>query len=313
MFSIIIPCYNVGDYLSQTLESVKSQTYQDYEVILVNDGSVDNTKEIALSYCDEDSRFKYIEQENAGVSAARNAGKKISSHQHLYFLDADDRIAPDLLQKAYTVFSNNPKVDMYCFGYDIVEQGKRSKQTKGAWQKDKVVSSSLFLASFLNKKHTQHLCSFIIDSKIGKQFSFPEGMAYGEDQAYLLRVTLACECIHYTPNVFFHYCVRRGSAMNSTLTAKHMDVLASLIELREDFQGTDTYRLYNNYLVYVFISLWINGIKRRGDDVYFNNLNSYSGVLDNVSMGMDRYSIFSYTFKIFYRCAKFVKYSLSNH
>jgi glycosyltransferase involved in cell wall biosynthesis len=90
--SVIIPCFNHGRYLSESVNSVLDQTIQDFEIIIINDGSEDNTEEIALNYCSKDARIKYHKKENGGLASARNAGLKLSSGDYIQFLDADDVI-----------------------------------------------------------------------------------------------------------------------------------------------------------------------------------------------------------------------------
>ena len=96
--SIIMPCYNQGLYLTEALDSVLAQTYPNWECIIVDDGSKDNTAEVAKKYCNKDSRIKYLYQENAGVSAARNNGIAYSRGEYILPLDGDDKIAPDFLE-----------------------------------------------------------------------------------------------------------------------------------------------------------------------------------------------------------------------
>lgn len=100
MVSVIVPCYNQAQYLPETLDSVLAQTYPDWECIIVNDGSPDNTEKVAKDYCDKDARFKYITQENQGPSVARNNGIRQSSGKYILPLDGDDIIAPKYLEKA---------------------------------------------------------------------------------------------------------------------------------------------------------------------------------------------------------------------
>ena len=87
LISVIVPCYNQAQYLDECLQSVLNQTYQNWECIIVNDGSPDNTHEIAESYCRKDARFKYFYKENGGLSSARNAGISISNGEFIQFLD----------------------------------------------------------------------------------------------------------------------------------------------------------------------------------------------------------------------------------
>ena len=98
MISVIVPVYNVEKYLEECLDSIQKQTYSDIEVILVNDGSLDNSKEICEKYCKQDSRFKLINQVNQGQSVARNHGVSASTGEFIAFVDSDDIIRQDYLE-----------------------------------------------------------------------------------------------------------------------------------------------------------------------------------------------------------------------
>lgn len=108
--SIIVPCYNQAQYLPETLQSVLDQSFADWECIIVNDGSPDNTNLIAEEWCLRDSRFKYIEKENDGLSAARNTGISAANGEWILPLDSDDKIAPEYLQYAISTISQNPSI-----------------------------------------------------------------------------------------------------------------------------------------------------------------------------------------------------------
>ncbi len=90
--SIIVPCYNQAHFLSEALQSVLNQTYINWECIIINDGSPDNTNDIAQEWCKKDNRFRYIKQDNGGLSSARNAGIKVAKGEYILPLDADDII-----------------------------------------------------------------------------------------------------------------------------------------------------------------------------------------------------------------------------
>ena len=98
MISVIVPVYNVEKYLEECLDSIQNQTYSDIEVILVNDGSLDNSKDICEKYCKEDNRFKLINQANQGQSVARNHGVAASTGEFIAFVDSDDIIRQDYLE-----------------------------------------------------------------------------------------------------------------------------------------------------------------------------------------------------------------------
>ena len=99
MISVIVPVYNVEEYLEQCLDSIQCQTYTYIEVILVNDGSTDRSKEICERYCKKDSRFKLVNQENKGLSGARNRGMSESKGEFISFVDSDDVIKEDMLEQ----------------------------------------------------------------------------------------------------------------------------------------------------------------------------------------------------------------------
>lgn len=115
LVSIIVPCYNQAHYLEEALQSVKMQTYTDWECIIVNDGSLDQTDEIARRWSMEDSRFKYLFQNNKGLSGARNTGIAQAEGIYILPLDADDKIAPGYLKDAVNVLNSSPDVKIvYC-------------------------------------------------------------------------------------------------------------------------------------------------------------------------------------------------------
>ncbi len=98
LISVVIPAYNAGQFLDETLESVLSQTYENWECIIVNDGSTDNTESVAKKWCEKDSRFRLTNKENGGLSSARNWGIKESKAEYIAFLDADDILTSDSLE-----------------------------------------------------------------------------------------------------------------------------------------------------------------------------------------------------------------------
>ena len=98
LISVIIPVYNAERFVAQTLDSVLEQTYENWEAILVNDGSTDNSLDILQKYAQKDARFKIIDKKNGGVSAARNDGLKKAAGEYITFLDADDLWYPQFLE-----------------------------------------------------------------------------------------------------------------------------------------------------------------------------------------------------------------------
>ena len=127
LISIIVPCYNIEKYISKTLESVRNQTFQNFEIILIDDGSKDNTGKILDDYNKKDKRIKVIHKINEGVSQARNIGIENAVGEYIYFLDGDDLIEKNLLERANEVFKNN-KVEIFSFGFNMVYENEEIKR-----------------------------------------------------------------------------------------------------------------------------------------------------------------------------------------
>ena len=113
LISVVVPCYNQAQYLDECLQSVLDQTYQDWECIIVNDGSPDNTEEVAKKWVAKDARFKYLLKENGGISSARNAGIEMAEGEWILPLDADDKIGNQYLELAEKEFGKGCTI-IYC-------------------------------------------------------------------------------------------------------------------------------------------------------------------------------------------------------
>lgn len=119
--SVIIPCYNHVQFIVEAMESVLKQTFKDFECIIINDGSVDNTDNVVLNWIKDDKRFKYFYQDNSGLSNARNKGISLSSGTYILPLDADDKISDNYLEKCFEVLELHYDVkiaygEAYLFG-----------------------------------------------------------------------------------------------------------------------------------------------------------------------------------------------------
>ena len=118
MFSVVIPLYNKADYINKSIESVLNQSFVDFELIVVDDGSTDTSAEIAQSFLTDD--HKLIRQQNTGVSAARNTGVANARHELIAFLDADDWWEPDFLQEMKFLIESHPEAGLYSSNFYTV-------------------------------------------------------------------------------------------------------------------------------------------------------------------------------------------------
>lgn len=149
LVSIIVPCFNSAKFLDECLNSVYNQTYSNWEVIIVNDGSTDNTDSILEKWINIDQRFKYIKKENSGVAKTRILGIQNSKGKYLLPLDADDYISPTFLEKTVTVLDNDLNIevvfsDVQLFGVKTEIFKLEKYSLKYLLQKNCIVSTALF-------------------------------------------------------------------------------------------------------------------------------------------------------------------------
>ena len=114
LVSIITPCYNGSDYIAETIESVMAQSYSNWEMIVVDDGSKDSTASIVQNYVEKDARIKLIRQKNKGSAAARNNGIKSAKGRYIALLDSDDVWMPEFLEKQIAFMKEKNAVCVYC-------------------------------------------------------------------------------------------------------------------------------------------------------------------------------------------------------
>ena len=130
-FSIIVPCYKVTDFLPKCVESLMNQTYKDIEIILVDDGSPDNTGKLCDEYAKKDSRIKVVHKQNGGLVSARNAGYDVATGDWMMYVDGDDWLDADCCQVMLDAVAGKPDVDIV-FWKCIQELGEHS--IKGKWE-----------------------------------------------------------------------------------------------------------------------------------------------------------------------------------
>ncbi|MCX5805835.1 MAG: glycosyltransferase family 2 protein [Proteobacteria bacterium] len=181
LVSIIIPTYNYADFLPKAIQSCLDQSYKNVEVLVIDDGSTDNTKNIAESY---GSRIVYIRQENSGVSSARNKGLEQAAGDFIAFLDADDYLTENAIKIRLNAFLKKPSA-----GAVITEtySQKGNSMLCKPWVKTDIMSDK-FYEDLLMGRFPFGTCAALIRSNIAKQFIFPSGISNGEDVVYFLKI-----------------------------------------------------------------------------------------------------------------------------
>lgn len=130
LFSVIIPTYNRANFLPDTIHSVLQQTFSDFEIIIVDDGSTDDTEKVVQPFISSNSNIVYYKIPNSERGYARNYGANKSNGEWIYFLDSDDILYPDHLEKGYQILFENPNLSIFSLGYDIITSDKRVIESK---------------------------------------------------------------------------------------------------------------------------------------------------------------------------------------
>lgn len=207
LVSVVIPCYNQSDYLPETLDSLINQSYKNWEGIIVNDGSPDNTEEVALTYLKKDKRLKYFRKANGGLSSARNYGIECALGDFILPLDSDDIIKPEYLEKAVDAFEKDPSLKLvYCLGYCF-------GVTTGLWDlvyidyKSLLLRNSIFCSAMYRKRDWAHINGY--DEQMLKGF---------EDWEFFIRLLNDDSKVYQIPVPLFYYRTKSVSMVTATRT-----------------------------------------------------------------------------------------------
>lgn len=253
-YSIIIPVYNVEGYLDKCLKSILNQTYSNYEVIIVNDGSPDNSDNIIKSYEKKDKRFKGYKKVNGGLSDARNYGLKYATGDYLIFIDADDYIENNYLEKVNDVLERNKDIDVLKFKIKLVDEGENLIRMENGLNKEGVTSfEELVKLEFL-----EPAWSYVYKLSFWKEnnFTYLKGMIH-EDFGLTPEILMKANKIYYLNSYLYNYVQRNGSIMSSNnkekLHKKAYDMLYQYDRLIKINYNKDT-KVYKSFLANALIS-----------------------------------------------------------
>ena len=232
--SVIIPVYNAEKYLRQCLDSVLSQSLKEIEIICVDDGSADKSRDILREYATADERLKIMTQENRGPGAARNSGMEAAAGRYIMFLDADDWFEPDMLSDLYETAERNSADITVCKAERF--DNRTGKTLDSAWMlKEEYLPGEAFSPEEIAEHLFQFTYGQVWDKLfyrkflVEKELRFPEMWA-AEDTAFAYKGLLQAERICVLPEVKVHYRVNvNGSVSNSFV--KHPDAPFKAFEL----------------------------------------------------------------------------------
>lgn len=226
--SVIVPVYKAEPYLQQCVDSVLAQTFADFELILVDDGSPDNCGAICDTYAARDGRVRVIHKENRGPSAARNAGLEIARGKYIYFCDSDDYVEKELLADAVQAMDG---YDMVVFNRDNVDGDSGCvTAAKKFPELIRVFNHRKETARFLARDYFTHIIGYTVWLRLFRReiieknhLRFPEGLSFAEDQGFVACYLIHAAAIRTIPGVYYHHVYRPNSLLAAQKSQYNFD------------------------------------------------------------------------------------------
>lgn len=237
--SVVVPLYNVEKYMEKCIDSILNQPFDNIEVILVNDGSPDNSGKIADSYARNDKRVKVIHKENGGLSSARNAGMKDAKGKYIIFVDSDDWIDSQLLLKMYNKMENSDS-EIGVFNVERIHEVTNKTEIQGNDMQDYIdlekISTSNYISNCLlnSKSHRYSAWNriYLTDFLKNHNLKFePNNTIHSEDMLFNLECSLYVKKICSENEVLYYHLIRPGTIS----TSKKPDITKKLMHLRSEF------------------------------------------------------------------------------
>lgn len=228
MISVIVPIYNVEDYLACCLDSILAQSYANLEILLVNDGSTDCCRLICEDYCQKDERIQLINQENQGLAAARNTGLNAAAGDWFAFVDSDDWIDQNFLMKLWTACKEY-ECDLAACGYFKEEDQQFDNEKK--YQRTFFSEKEKVMATYLKDKAAIGItaCNKLYKSDTFKTLCFKNGKKH-EDQFFTYRVLDRAEQMILLDEPLYYYRTRQNSIMWEAAALPNPDEIEALVE-----------------------------------------------------------------------------------
>ncbi len=242
LISVIVPIYKVEKYLCKCVDSLINQTYKNLEIILVDDGSPDNCPQICDDYSKKDGRIKVIHKKNGGLSDARNAGVKIATGEYVSFIDSDDWVETQMLEKMFTRINKDKS--------DVVSSGVKWVKEDGSLINDVTVDEDGILDKVTGMKELlkdgllkQHVWNKLYKASLIKNMPFEKDKCH-EDVFWSYQIFGIAEKTSIMKESFYNYVQREGSIMGENYSPKRLDALDAMKQ-RCDYMKEKFPDLYN--------------------------------------------------------------------
>lgn len=270
MISVIVPVYNVELYLKRCLDSLINQTYKDFEIILVNDGSTDSSPILCDEYAEKNAFITVIHQKNAGLSVARNNGVSNAKGDYVTFIDSDDLVDSDYLSILYNLLINN-NAELSCCSYKTFSCEDELEKINKTNSVECFTGSEAMQYMFYGKIHGTSACAILLKREIVLKYNFTPGK-YHEDDLVSFKYFYNSSKVVYTSSELYFYYQRTGSIMHGNYGKAELDELDAGDYVASECKkyGKKEYRaaLYKKYSNYYDVIKRFPELKEIDNDSY---------------------------------------------
>ena len=276
--SIIVPAFNVEKYIHKCLSSLLNQTSDDYEIIVINDGSTDKTDQIIEETYQ--CKIKYINKgKNTGLSDTRNIGTESANGDYIIFVDADDYVENDCVYQCKEIVKHNPRADVIYVGHYKEKNNERLKNKGFSSATDRLWESDKFMISELRKRHFPIPACFAIYRKeflLENNLKFTTGILH-EDELWSIEVALKSKWIATSSKCYYHYVIREGSITHKKdLTQNGLDIIFicnRMIQMLNGIENSSLKKLFSNHIAMLYMKGMCRGALYRKE--YRNRFNRW--------------------------------------
>jgi hypothetical protein len=220
--SVIVPVYNVEKYVKKCLDSISNQTYENIEIIIVNDGATDNSENICKEFVENEDRAKLYTKENGGLSSARNHGMRFATGKYVLFIDSDDYIAEGMVEELYKNIKEEDADVSVCGVYNVYSDNQSPQCKEEIYF---CCGKERFLKEyFIGEKIPGTICNKLISYEIASKISFPVGKIY-EDAFYQFELVKYAKKYVVTTKPYYYYFHRENSITTKPYTVKNMNCI----------------------------------------------------------------------------------------
>lgn len=255
LISVIIPVYNVKEYLERSVESVLEQTYQNLEIILVDDGSTDGSADMCDAYAQRDGRVIVIHKENQGAASARNAGLDIAKGKYIGFVDSDDWVDAIMFEELYALLKETNADISFCVNKRVYREKWDNEPSEG----NVLLEGRDILTSFVEPSFKPHILKAVWDKLYTREIIGDTRFRIGqhEDGDFNTKVLCKAQRVAFCGKVLYHYLDERpGSVTNTGISERiFTDRLPVLLEQIKDLKNADRQDLASRQEVMYYAEL----------------------------------------------------------